>query len=372
MHPEDSRPDPGAAEADATATDEAAGGDAGEAAGEFDAAPRTTATAPDLSGDEMAFLEEARTGAEPDVALDAEGAEAIEGAGPDEAALTEAIEPSYEPEGEPAAEDAAGDDLPASLPSRMKSILGSVLFAAERPLGLKRLKELLGERDGKAIKTALDLLAQALEGTGIALVEVAEEWQLRTDPENGAWVQRQTAAKPVRLSRPQLETLAIIAYRQPITRPEIDEIRGVDGASTVKMLFERGLLRSLGHREEVGRPQLYGTTDDFLRFFHLRSLAELPTLREFHELSEDSRAQVDALAQGELEDGEDNAMLRGRAEWTGERPDAVALAPVDPQEDEALLAELDEAAERAERVVETVNPKPASPETPQESKGNPS
>ncbi len=356
MHPEDSKPDPATDDADASATDDAGGASAEEAAGEFDAAPRTTATAPEFSGDEMAFLEDVRTGADPVGALGDEGPVADEASGDDASG----------------GDELPGDDLPASLPSRMKSILGSVLFAAERPMSLKRLKELLGERDGKAIRAALELLAQALEGTGIALVEVAEEWQLRTDPENGAWVQRQTAAKPVRLSRPQLETLAIIAYRQPITRPEIDEIRGVDSASTVKMLFERGLLRSLGHREEVGRPQLYGTTDDFLRFFHLRSLAELPTLREFHELSEDSRAQVDALAQGELEDGEDNAMLRGRAEWTGERPESVALAPVDPQEDEALLAELDEAAERAERVVETVNPKPAPPETPEETKGSPS
>ncbi len=328
MHPEDGEPDPATPQADAETPGDVAPDD-------FDAAPHTTPTAPVLRDEETAFLEATADAADAPAAVDADA---------DEGELP-------------------ADDLPASLPSRMKSILGSVLFAAERPLGLKRLKELLGERDGKAIRAALDALGQALEGTGLALVEVAEEWQLRTDPENGAWVQRQTAAKPVRLSRPQLETLAIIAYRQPITRPEIDEIRGVDSASTVKMLFERGLLRSLGHREEVGRPQLYGTTDDFLRFFHLRSLAELPTLREFHELSEDSRAEVDALAQGELADEEDNAMLRGKAEWTGERPDAVVLAPVDPREEEALMAELDEAAERAERVVETVNPKPAPQET---------
>ena len=91
-----------------------------------------------------------------------------------------------------------------------------------------------------------------------------------------------------------LETLAIVAYRQPITRPEIDEIRGVDCGPVLKTLLERSLVRMIGKKEEVGRPILYGTTPEFLRTFSLRDLTELPTLREFHELGEAEMAKVDA------------------------------------------------------------------------------
>ena len=105
-------------------------------------------------------------------------------------------------------------------------------------------------------------------------------------------------AKPVRLSRAQLETLAIVAYRQPVTRPEIDEVRGVDSGSALKVLLERELLRMLGRKDDVGRPVLYGTSSAFLEFFGLKSLRELPALREFTELSEESSAVLaDALAE---------------------------------------------------------------------------
>ena len=124
--------------------------------------------------------------------------------------------------------------------------------------------------------------------------------QLRTAPHSAPYVQKLLQAKPVRLSRAQLETLAIVAYRQPITRPEIDDIRGVDSGGTLKMLLERGLLRILGKKEEPGRPMLYGTTREFLEFFNLRDLRDLPTLREFYELSEEQRSDVE-LFRGLLE-----------------------------------------------------------------------
>ena len=107
---------------------------------------------------------------------------------------------------------------------------------------------------------------------------------------------RLLAGKPQRLSRAMLETLAIVAYRQPITRPEIDDIRGVDCGPVLKTLLDRGLVRMIGKKEEVGRPILYGTTPEFLRIFSLSDLTELPTLREFHELGAAERAKVDAEA----------------------------------------------------------------------------
>ncbi len=108
-------------------------------------------------------------------------------------------------------------------------------------------------------------------------------------------MQQLIAGRPVRLSRAQLETLAIIAYRQPITRPEIDEIRGVDSSATLRLLLDRALIRVLGKREEVGRPMLYGTTKEFLDFFSLGDLRELPTLREYSELTDESRQVVESF-----------------------------------------------------------------------------
>jgi segregation and condensation protein B len=103
------------------------------------------------------------------------------------------------------------------------------------------------------------------------------------------YVRELTSGRPIKLTRAQIETLAIVAYRQPVTRPEIDEIRGVDSGATLKLLLERDLLRLLGKKDEPGRPLLYGTTTYFLEFFGLRALKDLPTLREFTELSDESR-----------------------------------------------------------------------------------
>jgi hypothetical protein len=102
-------------------------------------------------------------------------------------------------------------------------------------------------------------------------------------------VRQYLSLRPVRLSRAQLETLAIVAYRQPITRPEIDDIRGVDAGPVLKGLLERDLVRIIGKKDEPGRPMLYGTTPSFLEAFSLKSLRDLPTLREYTELSEESR-----------------------------------------------------------------------------------
>ena len=129
---------------------------------------------------------------------------------------------------------------------------------------------------------------------GIVLDEVAGGWLFRTSAKYAPFVRDLAGEKPVRLTRAQVETLAIAAYRQPITRPEIDEIRGVDSGATLKLLLERDLLRILGKKDEPGRPLLYGTTTQFLEFFGLKSLKDLPTLKEFTELSEESRQVAEA------------------------------------------------------------------------------
>lgn len=180
-------------------------------------------------------------------------------------------------------------------PERLKSIVESLLFASDKPLAARRLQELTGEKDIGMVAAAIEMLRADYADRGVVLHEVAGGFQFRTNPLNAHWVQQLVAGRPVKLSRAQLETLAIVAYRQPITRPEIDEIRGVDSGGTLKTLLDRGLVRVLGKKEEPGRPMLYGTTRDFLEFFNLKDLKELPTLREFYELSEESMQKVREL-----------------------------------------------------------------------------
>src|SRR5690606_8807228 len=133
-------------------------------------------------------------------------------------------------------------------------------------------------------KRAAELIALVQEESvnrGIRLVEVAQGFAFRTSPLYSTQIRGFLSQRPVRLSRAQLETLAIIAYRQPITRPEVDDIRGVDSGQVIKGLLERELIRILGKKDEPGRPMLYGTTPQFLELFSLSSLRDLPTVKEF-------------------------------------------------------------------------------------------
>ena len=243
-----------------------------------------------------------------------------------------------QPEGEPVqaegeAAQVEGEPLPEVAPGRLASIIESLLFASDHPLTLAELKRLVGERDGGKITAAIDELRARREESGVQVMQAAGGWHLRTNPENVAWVSRILAGKPPRLSRALLETLAIVAYRQPITRPEIDEIRGVDCGPVLKTLLDRSLVRMIGKKEEVGRPILYGTTPEFLRTFSLRDLSELPTLREFHELGEAEMAKVDAATPA--------------APAPEAPPKPAAIREPDPAEEDALLGELDRASAAA-------------------------
>ncbi|HET9624324.1 MAG TPA: SMC-Scp complex subunit ScpB [Kofleriaceae bacterium] len=178
----------------------------------------------------------------------------------------------------------------ASMDSvQLKHLVESLVFASDKPITVQRLRQLTRVGDTRRIELALTELENDYRERGVVLQQVSGGFQFRTRTQFSAWVQQLIAGRPVRLSRAQLETLAIIAYRQPITRPEIDDIRGVDSTATLKLLLDRLLIRSLGKREEVGRPTLYGTTKEFLDFFSLGDLRELPTLREYSELTAESR-----------------------------------------------------------------------------------
>ena len=190
---------------------------------------------------------------------------------------------------------------------KLKSILEALFAAADKPLSVNQLFDLFVgdiEQPGKDdIRKAIQELTEKYAGSGFELKQVASgfRFQVRTDFET--WVARLWEQKPPRYSRALMETLALIAYRQPITRGEIEDIRGVSVSSNIiKTLQERDWVKPLGHKEVPGRPTLYGTTKSFLDYFNLKSLNELPTLAEIRDL--DQYTPELALAQeGETGDG---------------------------------------------------------------------
>ncbi len=171
--------------------------------------------------------------------------------------------------------------------NRLKSVLESLLFAADGPLDIKRLSLLLEEADRADILSALNAMQSEYEteGRGFRRVEVAGGYQMRTPKENAEWIKKLYRQRPARLSRATLETLAIIAYKQPITRAEIEAIRGVDVDGVLSALLERRLVRAVARKDVPGRPFLYGTTAEFLETFNLKDLSNLPTLKEMEEMT---------------------------------------------------------------------------------------
>ena len=178
--------------------------------------------------------------------------------------------------------EANPDDADTEESSRVDYIVESVLFAAAAPLSLRKLVEILDGPTSKEVQAALARLREQYGPgrRGIQLHEVAGGYQLRTARENAEWVRAIFRDKPARLGRAALETLAIIAYKQPFTRAELEAIRGVDVDGVVTTLLSRRLIKIAGRKEAVGRPLLYSTTPEFLEAFGLKDLAELPSLKE--------------------------------------------------------------------------------------------
>lgn len=164
----------------------------------------------------------------------------------------------------------------------IKPILESIIFVSDTPVQLETLVEILPESSKEAILEGIHRIQKEYEEDfrGLELVEVAGGYQFRTKPKWAGWIQRLKKAKAVRLSRSALETLAMVAYRQPIIRPEIEAIRGVDSGWVLRTLLEKGLIKVMGRKDIPGRPIVYGTTQAFLELFSLNTLSDLPTLRE--------------------------------------------------------------------------------------------
>lgn len=183
----------------------------------------------------------------------------------------------------------------------LKVVLETALLSAHEPLALNELKRMFEqELSAEVLRRALEELREHWQGRGVELAQVADGWRFQTRAEMQPWIARLKNEKPPRYSRAVLETLAIIAYRQPVTRGDIEEIRGVSvNPHIIKTLEERGWIEPIGHRDVPGKPALFGTTSHFLSDLGLRTLSELPPLEELGTLvTPEETALIPELAEG--------------------------------------------------------------------------
>ena len=167
----------------------------------------------------------------------------------------------------------------------LKAVIENVLFAADQPVSVGQLQGLFAETTEKAaLKSALDELIREYQSRNLQLMEVAEGYQLMTRHDYSDWVRKfMKLDKTAKLSQPSLDTLAIIAYKQPLTKAEVEEIRGVDSSGVVRTLLEKKVIAPSGRKKVPGRPIMYRTTRKFLEYFGLMDLSDLPTLEDFKE-----------------------------------------------------------------------------------------
>lgn len=229
-------------------------------------------------------------------------------------------------------------------PEKIKNIIEAALMAAGQPLSIDRLLSLFLDEQQPArdeIKAALDTLAGECENRGVELKQVSSGYRFQAKQDYAEWIGRLWEEKPPRYSRALLETLSLIAYRQPITRGEIEDVRGVSVSSNIiKTLLERNWVKVVGHRDVPGKPAMYATTKQFLDYFNLKSLSELPTLAEIRDI-DTINAELDLIEPGSESEVES-------METTQENSD-VDLAANEPAEemldsddDMASVAEFDE------------------------------
>lgn len=270
----------------------------------------------------------------------------------------------------------------------LRHIIESLLFVSEGPLPVDKIRQIIPEVDAGEIRQALSELQQEYErrNGGFQLKEVASGFQFRTNPEYRDWVTRLLQPNPSRLSKAALETLAIIAYHQPIIRADIEHIRGVDSGGVLRMMMERKLIRVLGRKDIPGRPLIYATTSQFLELFGLKNLKSLPTLKEIEEFgrqdeggtpnplaadhmpandSETPAAKSDGGTEAEVETGDalDSALMSGEPETGDSESDTeiTTVADSPPASDHSQPPEQKSTGFPAETMAEEW---PADPETP--------
>jgi segregation and condensation protein B len=244
---------------------------------------------------------------------------------------------------------------------KLKQIIEGALLAAGRPLSIDQILMLFIDEDQPSrqeIREAIDSLKQDCENRGVELAEVSSGFRFQVRPDLAKWVSRLWEEKPARYSRAVMETLALIAYRQPITRGEIEDVRGVSVSShIVKGLLEREWVRIVGHRDVPGKPALFGTTKTFLDYFNLKSLSDLPPLAEIKNI-ESIEGELDFSAedkQGAVNEAA-NDVTEQEVQTPGEdgliAVAATELASNDSAETESKAAEL--LAEAIESIEEEV------------------
>ena len=270
----------------------------------------------------------------------------------------------------------------------LKNIIESLLFVSEDPLTVDQIRKVIQNADGKTVREAIDSLRSEYErrGGGFFLAEVAGGFQLRTRPEYNEYIKDLLQPSPPRLSRAALETLAIIAYKQPIIRADLEHLRGVDSGGVLRLLLKRKLIRVLGRKEIPGRPLIYATTKRFLEMFDLKDLKDLPTPREIEELGSDASDELAAAfealslpADGPARPQEEPGLFDGIEAEDLPGKDDAASAPEEPAD--ADEPEPDPPAESAAEAAEMGAPReaqdigkqtgePASGDNPKEDDGH--
>jgi segregation and condensation protein B len=188
--------------------------------------------------------------------------------------------------------------------ARVKGIIESILFVSDKPVTITRFADIFGEETDMNAESLNDILNEMKEelshneSRGISIEFVSNGWQLRTKEENSVWVKRLDSIKPIRLSPSALEVLAILAYKQPVTRADVDKIRGVDSSHILRSLMDRGLIKLDGRSDLPGKPLTYSTTDEFLVTFSLKDLSDLPSQQEIEELVARSMGRNDDITGG--------------------------------------------------------------------------
>ena len=211
----------------------------------------------------------------------------------------------------------------------IKYIIESLLFVADEPLPVDRIKKILIQVETREIRDAMAELTAEYEARrgGFYLDEVAGGFQIRTRPEYTEWIKKLIQPKPLRLSKPALETLVIIAYKQPIIRSDIEHLRGVDCSGVIRMLLERKLIRVLGRKEIAGRPLIYATTKRFLEIFDLKNLRDLPTPKEIEELAAATNEGDQAVIIDSTQEFEDYPETFADSEPIGEDAQQIQVDP---------------------------------------------
>jgi segregation and condensation protein B len=238
--------------------------------------------------------------------------------------------------------------------TEIKHVVEAALLAAGRPLSLERLTELFASKgeppDRATLKRALDALADDYRGRGIELKEIASGYRVQVKRNMGDWLQPLWEERAPRYTRALLETLALVAYRQPITRAEIEEVRGVVvSTNIVRTLLERNWIRVVGHRDVPGKPAMFGTTKEFLDYFGLKKLEDLPTLAEIKDGMPELSPQSDLLETLETLEAEARGYGTAPVAADGDTEAAVTSVSVDTMladgeddaEDETELAGAD-------------------------------